>query len=497
MAVRRDIDLGGTVATEPAGPVLHRRDLPFDGLNAARAGLTFGQKAILMPIMWYGPEHARWFDIAHTVNLTTDGEPALDLDKLLAALRQLVSEHESLRTRLVPMTAQERDQCHGPDNAACPQPHLMQQVAGTGSVPVVLTEVAGSPSKLGREALVRELTREPFQFGELPIRAGVAMQDERARWLVLVTPHYAADGASSPVLERAIRDHLAGTSEVGHPLQPRDVAAVEASVIGRQRHERAVGFWMSRASGLPSYHNVVARTPRAGRWVCVVLRSPAAAVACRQLARQLVVSDSAVLLAAASIAAHRVGVRRHCNWKVVTSNRFVSEFATAVGAFGQDCLVVVDGAAGDVRDRAAGVAREMLSALRHSRFDAFDLADRLQQEERRRGGSLDFSLIFNDVRRLAGGDDQALQRSDSPGVPSAQVAHDLLDQSEIVVDGEYDLQDWSMLLQVDQVEDSLELSFVNDTMVTSEQAVTRLLRTIEALLVESLRVEAGAGKVSA
>ncbi|MEU8376613.1 non-ribosomal peptide synthase/polyketide synthase [Micromonospora sp. NPDC048894] len=155
----------------------------------------------------------------------------LDVAALTAALADVVSRHESLRT-LVAGSGDDAYQVVVPAEAARP------------ALPVVPV------------AALREAAAEPFDLTtDLPIRARLGRAGERDHQLLVVVHHIAGDGASMPVLARdlvtAYTARLAGRAPgwAALTVQYADYALWQRAVAGDE--EEQLDYWRSALAGLP------------------------------------------------------------------------------------------------------------------------------------------------------------------------------------------------------------------------------------------------------
>lgn len=469
--------------------------VPFEGVRAGRAPLTWGQRAILLPLLWWGDE-ATWFTLLRSVRVPCGpaGE-RIELEDVLDVVRGLLRDYEALRTRVVPMTPEEQEGCHGDDDSSCTRPHLVQELSAAGDVDVVIERSAtheAVPEAARR--LLDGLGRQRFDLEhDLPLRVGIVVVDGAPRVVALALSHAVLDGSGCSVLADELAARLDEVLEAAagvpapprrraQPLQPFDVVAVEERPEWERRHARAQHFWLERAQRMVGRSTPAVKVAREGRWQTVALHSRASALAARILASRLAVSDGALLLAAASLGLRGVGLDRTYNWKSVTGNRFIHAFEAAVGTFGQDCLVVVPVESEDLRTVAAATATEMLRASRHSLFDPFRLAETLRGEERRRGEFLDFTLVFNDLRTIMGGSPPPA----STHVPEADDVQASLATSEVRRGRSYSLHDWTVFYRVSEEGDGLLHEFVVDTEELSVGDAQRALEHLERVLVHAV-----------
>ncbi|PYC71881.1 hypothetical protein C7C46_26390 [Streptomyces tateyamensis] len=367
-------------------------DVGFAGLAAWQGPATWGQRTIWAPIAWYAPDD-HYFNIALPLRLRRPVPPA----DLVAALRALLTRHESLRTsyRL------------GPDGL------LAQRLHGAGRLTVRLVEVAAEQDLAG--ALERVAAEEKAQRFELlgdglPVRVCALLTAGEVVAAVLTVAHIAADGTGAQVvlddLRRLLAQQRRRPGELPPPVagrQPREQAAYEAGPQAQARSAAAIALWTRQLAAIPaSLWPEQVGPGESERWWEGELAAERLDAASRVAAGRLGVSASAVVLAALG---QELGARTGCAavpLKVILGNRVSEEQRSAVGAFAQNGLVVLAGAdQADFGELAQAAGRAQLQTSRHGHYDPSALAAAVAGEEQRRGAVLDLNALFNDHRDLA------------------------------------------------------------------------------------------------
>ncbi|WP_433725976.1 amino acid adenylation domain-containing protein [Nocardia sp. CA-129566] len=181
---------------------------------------------------------------------------ALDISLLRAAIDDVVTRHETLRT-IYPV---------GPDGI----PYQRILPAATGSTPV--TESAVQPTEL-TALLAAEISRGFDVTTEPPLRVTVLRLAAEHTVLVLVAHHIAADGWSMAPLARDVM-HAFAAHAVGRspdwtplPLQYADYALWQHDLLGADDDpdslaHRQLDFWRNTLRGLPEVHALPTDHPR-------------------------------------------------------------------------------------------------------------------------------------------------------------------------------------------------------------------------------------------
>ena len=168
---------------------------------------------------------------------------ALSVSALRAALDQLVSRHETLRTAFV---LQEGE----------PFQHIALQAA----VQMPLCDLSGrAPRQARSEALdlAREFAQQPFELAVAPLlRALLVRIEAQEHLLVLVMHHIVSDGWSMSVLfgdlSSLYRAQVEGSQLLlpDLPVQYADYALWQRERLKQNRLERELGYWRKRLEGL-------------------------------------------------------------------------------------------------------------------------------------------------------------------------------------------------------------------------------------------------------
>ncbi|WP_084520436.1 non-ribosomal peptide synthetase [Nocardia mexicana] len=180
---------------------------------------------------------------------------ALDIEALTLALRDVVTRHESLRTRF-------------PDTDEGP----VQVIAAEHEAALTVPVVDGTAEQAGDRA--RALAARGFDLTtELPLRAELIRTGDRDHLLVLVIHHIAADGWSLEPLAADVMTaygaRRSGAAPAWEPLpvQYADFSVWQRAVLGEEHDpgsvlSRQAGYWTERLAGLPDFLELPVDRPR-------------------------------------------------------------------------------------------------------------------------------------------------------------------------------------------------------------------------------------------
>ncbi len=350
----------------------------FAGQRGGTATLTWGQHGMWGAIQRNPPGH---FNVPLVV--TAPRRPEQTVARVAAALGELVSRHEALRTRIVPLDGEP-----------------VQQVAREGRLAVEVVH-ADSPQLVRPAAagLQETLVAKAFHYPqEWPVRAGLAVHDGVVRQIVLVFCHAATDWQGAEVAARDLRALLRGDSPPAPRMQPLDLARWQAT-LGRDRTRRAVVYWTSVLRGMPLTMFAAdgpAPYPPSHQ---ATLTSRALDGAARVIAARHRVSTSTVLLAATVALIGSWTGHRTCALHTLVNNRFQEGHGDVVGMLAQLALLAVELPGGLTFDEL--VIRTWQAALlghRHAYYDQVVLQQARAEVSRDRGAEVNAYCCFNDMR---------------------------------------------------------------------------------------------------
>ncbi|WP_051898652.1 non-ribosomal peptide synthetase [Sciscionella sediminilitoris] len=224
-------------------PALTPRDRP------ARLPLSFAQRRLWFLSSLEGERPT------YNVPLALHLDGRLDQEALHSALEDVLTRHESLRTRF-------------PESDGEPYQLVVEPDEASVELEVLDTDEAALPG------LLRETARRPFDLGaELPLRAWLFRCSPERHTLLLLVHHIAADGWSLAPLTRdlstAYRARATGRAPSWSPLpvQYPDYALWQRTLLGDEgdpesEFARQLRFWRSALSGAPELLELPADHPR-------------------------------------------------------------------------------------------------------------------------------------------------------------------------------------------------------------------------------------------
>ena len=221
-----------------------RSEFAFSGGRSGSGPATWGQQAIWDVVRSLGTDAAR-YNVSGGMPLPA----AVPVDRVEAAVRELVLLHESLRTRL--RTADDG--------------RLDQVVHAAGGIPVVSRPATPDTVTPTAYALRDELLAVPFDAErEWPLRVGVVHVGADAHYVVLFLSHTASDGWGLRNLLADFAALLRGPLPARDLRQPLEEAAFQVSDRGRRRDAAARRSWLDKLRPRPGEPVPGARGPGAG-----------------------------------------------------------------------------------------------------------------------------------------------------------------------------------------------------------------------------------------
>ncbi|GLH96803.1 condensation domain-containing protein [Phytohabitans aurantiacus] len=348
--------------------------------------LTWGQRFVWDILQSLAPAN-HYISLRFRVHVPTGAT----LDGVRDALHTLVRRHESLRTRFTVGADGEPRQRADPADA----------------VPMEVHETEPGGVRRLAEQEEERLWREPFRHDtEWPLRVSVVVAGGRPRQVVFVFSHLAVDAWGCVVLRKEfldlLRDGDAGHTQVGWQeqagWQPRDRAAFEASVEGRNASDLSLAHWRRVLETAPQ--TAFPALPEAGEtplFPGVGVHSVALAAAAQALATRHRVGPAAVLLAALSTV---VGIRTGTEAVPVllaTGNRFTPVDAASVGTFYQAAPALIRLDAGSLAGTIRNAHKASTVAYLRGQSDPRDVARLLASVKHRRGVDFELQTTVNVV----------------------------------------------------------------------------------------------------
>ncbi|MDG4764532.1 condensation domain-containing protein [Solwaraspora sp. WMMD406] len=447
----------------------------FAGHRTVSAPLTWGQRAIWRNL----DEFANPYTVLNLPRtLRVPDRAAAGVGDVSTAIGRLVDRHESLRTRF-----------HPGDGT------LRQVASAGGELPVrVRTVPAADSDPDGARAageLAAELAAAPFDHqGEWPLRAGLVVVGERVRQVALVFSHAAADFHAAEIALRDLRLLLLrGSVPTPAGWQSVDIAEHEQHHEG-PRAQRAATYWLDQYARLPAEMFPPVGPGSVPRYRVGRLVSGAVGVAARSLAARHRVSTATVLLAAIAAGVSARGDLPGCGMVMMSSNRFRDRYRAAVATLNQLGVCHVDLAD---RPRFAEVLirawHASLAGYRYAYYDPAVLIERFAAHGHDLYTALAPFCYLNDIRLPY---DPQSSRSVEPVDPAALRA--LAERSSFTWAPPPDRFAWRCRIQVlDAPNAAVELVVTADTVHLPAPDAERLLRGVEATLVEAAGDDAAPG----
>lgn len=377
----------GAVGSEtPPAPAAVR--LSFSSGQDAVAPLTWAQRAMWGPIMWFGAE-ANQFNLARALVLPRP----VGSGRALAALRGLIEGHETFRTRFAESGGEPR-----------------QLVSASGEYQVMLVGDRGSPKKASEGAAVA-LRQDAFDHeAEWPLRVAYMVDGEhRITAIAVVGSHLAFDNwafqrfADLLLHELTQEEGMAGRAAVDQdgagPLQPVEQAAYQASAAGERQNQQGLGHWERGLSAAPASMFDMPRAETGDFPIeRYLLDSTAVTAAATALARRTGTSVPTVLLCLATLALTAYAAHDRCVLKLVAGNRLDrrQQQLIALNTLNACLNVTVDDT--DLLTAFRRVHRLALEAYSRVQCDPVAVDELITAAGRRRGVSFDLSVYFNSVQ---------------------------------------------------------------------------------------------------
>lgn len=350
--------------------------MPFQGLRATTAQLTWGQLSI-----WTAMVRQRtwmplfWFRVLPT---------GTTVDEVAARLTNAIERYESLRTRLVF------------DGDAEPR----QTVAGDGELTLEVYEAGTRDPVDVAEEVQRWYCAKAYDYThDWPLRVAVVVREGQPKQLVTVVCHLVLDAAARVMLMRDLAGADPSDSPPGGAMQPADLADWERGAAARQSSAASLTDWERVLREIPARRFTRAISTSGPRYWEAVFHSPAVALALRAIAPRAP-GATAPLLSLLAIALARVSSENPVAFQVVVSNRFRTHLADVVAPVNQTGLWTVDVADTTIEDALARGRRRAMSTYKNAYYDPRAHDELLARIDAERGEELDLDCFFND-RRMA------------------------------------------------------------------------------------------------
>jgi hypothetical protein len=393
--------------------------------------------------------------------------PGQTVADVAAGLRFIMSRHQALRTRLR----------FGPDG------QTQQAVHASGAITLEVVDAGDSDPGEMAATVAAEYKARKFDYeNEWPLRMAVITHHGNATHVAQMICHIALDAFGLAVLYDDF-DHRAERTGPVTAMQPMEQASRQHGPSGRRAHEASMRYLGQLAASAPDCQFKASADARQPRFWQVTLDSPAGYRATGMLAARLGLGASPVLLAAFAVALASVSVSRRVAVHLVVSNRFRPGFADSVSPVMQGCLAVIetDGPFEEVVRRAW---QSGLRAYKHAYYDPAGWSEVYERLAAERGAEPDWSVVFNDRRVLNREFAETISAAD--GAPSLR---DELTRSTLTWGDRNDMPEQKVFMNICDVPDTLCCEMWADTHFVSPADMERLLRRIEAVIVNAALAE--------
>ncbi|MEO3928567.1 condensation domain-containing protein [Micromonosporaceae bacterium B7E4] len=353
-------------------------EISFAGLRSATAPLTWAQRA------WW----EQYRDGTAYLTVVRPAPPHATLERVTAAVRQLLGRHEALRT------------CYPPGDDGTPT----QLLLGSGGCPLRLRVAIGPDVSGDAERLADDLMATPFdRERDVPVRVGIVTSDGRPSTVVLAISGYAVDCWSVPALDGDLAAALAGDDPAPLPRQPMQQAEFERSPGGQEVQARSLDYWRSELAHMPRTAFPVPPAQRsAARHRVCCFDSPATALACALLATRYRVSTGHLLLAGlAAVLGARSGTDGALLGLVVNNRMADPESIGAALLHMQEGVCAVPLGDLSFRELARLCRTKAMESFRYARYDPAARATLFDEIALVRGAAPTRSCVVNDTRQPA------------------------------------------------------------------------------------------------
>jgi len=261
-------------------------------------------------------------------------------------------------------------------------------------------------------------------------------------------------------------------------MQPLDLVASQSGPAAHRTTANAMRYWEGELRAVQPHRFAAVQDRGEPRWRRIVWQSPALLLASERLAARLGVDDAAVLLAAYAVAFGRVAGGSPFVAQVIVGNRFRPGLADVVSPLAQNGLVAFDVAGVGAEEAVQRARQASMSASKYAYYDPatrLALIDRIGAE---RGERLDLAVFYNDRRvmqRPAGLD----RLPTEPELRAAQSRTEVLQEIPLVFFNE------ELMVNIDDVADTVQITTEVDTRCLSMQDVRTLLLEMESFTVEA------------
>jgi len=429
---------------------VERIAVEFAGDGAGEDALSWGQSENWSTIVAIG----NWFPLGGVKPL----DPGTTVEDIAAELSYLMGRYQPMRTRL-------RFDADG---------RPRQLVSGSGQIDLEIVDAGDADPGAVAEALSERYRTTDLDFtAEWPVRMGVVRHQGEPTHLVVLMSHLAVDGTGALIMMSEV---AAATDSPVPELQPLAQARWQQSAAGRRQNDAALRYHEGILRSVdPRRYQPQQPTDQPRYWQGE-FDSPAMLPAVQAIADRTGLGSSTVLLAlfATSLAGitgiHPVVLRP------IVGNRFRPGLSGVVCTLAQAGLCVLDVVGDSFDDVVQQAQRSLMRAYKHGYFDPAAVADLRERVAEERGAAVDTACFFNDRRGAAqqmdvGPDRQGALSLDG-AAPRPGTFRWVLSQDSPSLE--------SLFLQVDDVPDTVHLTFVMDSHCLSLADGQALVRGMES-----------------
>jgi hypothetical protein len=344
----------------------------------ATGPLTWGQR-----FMWDVHTSLAPRDEHLNLTLVVSVPAGLSVEDVAGALATLIERHASLRTKY-PV---------GKDL----EPYQVE--LSNGELELRISQIRTGPEQSSAE-LATLLAGRSFDLAkELPVRAGIRVEGDEPRVVVLAFSHIVADAWGARILRGDLEKLLSG-GDLGKPPEhrPIDQAAFENSAPGRRIEVRSLAHWRSRLQQFPrtmfAIHPRAAAAPRYWRGA---LSSPALALGVSALMRRYRISANSVILAALALYIEYLAGIDRCALNVQVGIRWGSGRKGSVDTFLQEVPVVFEVDRNSFEETARAVQNEVIRSARNARCSPANVRKLRDDIDAERGTHTTIDTMINTI----------------------------------------------------------------------------------------------------
>lgn len=376
-------------------------DVPFEGHREHHGPLSCGQLYIWQEVHRHAPRNWPLLNIRASVTIGKERS----VHSVQDALRTILERHEALRTLL-----------HA-DRDAEP----VQVVLKHGTLALSLYEVTHGDWREAAPRILDSLAAHRFDHaGELPLRAGLVLENGRPRALLLAVNHLAVDAYGRLALETELERLLTRDGDAARlgprPLQPVDQQEREATPAQRDNSRRALEHWRTRlrkAPQTPFPALEASKRPPSFRYYVMSSKTVTAALE-KISARHRVVSSAALLSAVATALSVEAGTDLLLV-EFTVGNRFHPDTLALVGSTSQNVPILLDTSVERFSGLLSNSYREILQAFRHGTFEPPEARSLTRRLDHERGTRIQLPIRYNDMRETGDATFQGAGTATPPG----------------------------------------------------------------------------------